>query len=386
MRFAVLVVALVLGCSSEGANARAGAADCPGVEVLVAAASNDFQSSVVCGMPGACASGADLGGDPVLSSTGDRAFFVSRDNDFVFELDPSCGTPSRGRISVNALAPSKAAGVRIPANPHDVAAAPDGTLVVPLYNAARIAFIKDGRLEATSIDLAPYDDADGNPQADAVRVVDVGGAAKAFVTLERLDDRDKLRSTRTSQMLRIDVATRTPEATIDLEGRNPFNRMVELGSDLFIAAPGNFDDATEERAGIERFDTKTSTSRLLVREQDLGGSVSEVAVSPGCAAAIVAGPQKDVNPTFVVTFDPTSGRVIMGAASPALGPTAGYDLWGMAWRGRTLYVGDRRRGPNGYAVHVLERSDDCRLADTGRTIPLDRAPVALRAAQPIQGR
>jgi hypothetical protein len=347
---------------------------------LIVAASDDYTSSVICGAPGDCAHGSDLGGDPMLSMTNGRAFFLARDNDLLFEVDPSCGTPS-APLSVTTLAPNNpVTGIRRAANPHDAAAAPDGTIIVPLYNAARIAFFKDGKLEAKSIDLAPFDD-DGNPQADAVRVVDVGGISKAFVTLERLDDNDYLRSKHTSQMLRIDVATRTIEATIDLEGRNPFNPMSELGSGLFLAEPGNFDAADEELAGIERFDTATSTSRLLVHERDLGGSVAEVAVTDGCGAAIIAGPQKDVNPTSVVTFDPNTGTAVSTSQSPALGPTPGYDLQGLAWRGNTLYVGDRRRAGAGYSVHVLQRTDGCKLTDTGRTIELPRRPVALRTAR-----
>ncbi len=366
---------------TDGSTADASAPSasaCPTVEVL-AAASDAFQTSALCSVPGQCIKGTELGGDPILASGHGRTFFVARDNDLVFELDPECGTPSQP-LSVHALAKEG-----IPANPHDVASAPDGTLVVPLYNAAKIAFLKDGKLEPP-LDIATYDPDDGNPQADAVRIVTIGGAAKAFVTLERLDDEDKLRSTRPSQMLRIDVATRSVEAVIDLAGRNPFNAMGELGGALYLAEPGNFDADAEDLAGIERFDTATSTSTLLVRERDLGGSVSELAVTDGCGAAIVAGPQPAVNPTSVVTFDPESGRVITSAASPALGPTPGYDLYGLTWRGRTLYVGDRRPGPGGYTIHVLERTDDCRLTDTGRTIQLDRAPVSLRPAQPLQER
>lgn len=374
-----MVPMLACGSTADEPSAPTAPSSCNAVELIVAA--SDYSSSIVCGAPGDCARGADLGSDPMLSLANGRAFFVARDNDLLFEVDPHCGKPSNS-VSVSALAPTDSLGRRRPANPHDVAAAPDGTIVVPLYNAARVAFIKDGILEPRSIDLSAFDDNDGNPQADAVRVVDVGGASKAFVTLERLDDDDFLRSKRKSQMLRIDVATRTLEAAIDLEGRNPFNPMSELAGRLFMAEPGNFDAGDEDLAGIERFDTASSTSQLLVHERDLGGSVAEVAVTEGCGAAIVAGPQEQVNPTSVATFDPATGAVVMTAATSALGPTPGYDLQGLAWRGDTLYVGDRRRGGNGYVVHVLQRTDGCRLTDTGRTIDLQQRPVALRAVPP----
>jgi hypothetical protein len=149
-----------------------------------------------------------------------------------------------------------------------------------------------------------------------------------------------------------------------------------------MSEPGNFDAADEAQAGIERFDTTTSTTRLLVSERELGGSVAEVAVTGGCGAAIVAGPQKDVNPTALVTFDPATGKVLAPASAPILGPTPGYDLQGLAWRGRVLYVGDRRKGESGYTVHVFERDEgSCALRPVARTIPLPQRPVALRAVR-----
>jgi hypothetical protein len=368
-------------------EAESAPASCTDVELLVAA--SDYSSSVVCGAPGCVSStqstGADLGKDPQLAATNGHAFFLARDFDLVFEVDPACGTPKKnGRFSVHDLAPKDTATGEVrPANPHDAAIAPDGTVILPLYTAGRLAFVRNGVIES-SLDLSGYD-GDGNPQADAIRIVDVAGQAKAFVTLERLDDRDGLRSKQVSQMLRVDVATRTPEATIDLAGRNPFNPMAERGGLLYLAEPGNFDSDTDELAGIERFDTTTSTSQLLTRERDVGGSVAEIAIGDACGAAIVAGPEKDINPTWLVTFDPVSGKVLGGAPSsprpaPILGPTPGYDLQGLAWRGNTLYVGDRRPGGSGYTVHVLEHAGDCNLAPTSRTIALPQRPVALRPA------
>ncbi|HEY8073396.1 MAG TPA: hypothetical protein VIF62_04790, partial [Labilithrix sp.] len=130
-------------------------------------------------------------------------------------------------------------------------------------------------------------------------------------------------------------------------------------------------------AGIERFDTTTSTPSLLVKEKDLGGSVAEVAVTSDCGAAIVAGPEPNVNPTSLVSFDPRTGAITGRAV---LGPTPGYDLEGLAWRDGSLYVGDRRHVGDGYQVHVFDRSDGCILQQS-RTIDLPQRPVALRPAR-----
>jgi hypothetical protein len=372
-----LALALSAACAAHDNQALDAQRACPGVEVLLAA--SDYASSKACGVPGGCTSGTDLGGDPMLTAGGGYAFFLARDNDLVFELDPSCGTP-KSRVSLSSLAERDAStGIKRAANPHDAAAAPDGTVLVTLYGTAKVAFVKDGVLEPAALDLSPFDD-DGNPQADAVSVVSVAGVPKAFVTLERLDDGDLLRSSKPSHMLRIDVGSRAIDATFELAGRNPFNPMSELDGFLFLAEPGNFDSKSDELAGIERFDTQTSTSVLLVRETALGGSVAEVAVTKGCGAAIVAGPERDVNPTWLVTFDPITGEVLQSREAPLLGPTSGYDLQALAWRGDSLYVGDRRRSTEGYPIHVFQRTGACTLGRLDRNLFVPQRPVALRAS------
>lgn len=367
-RTCILGALCCVACSSS--SATDGVSECTAAPELIVAASDYSQSgSVVCGAP-CCtrsAGAADLGDDPALALSNGRAFYLSRTGvagDVLFELDPRTGRPTTKIVGLHDLAPPGNT-----ANPHDAAAAADGTIFVPLYTVPRLAFLKDGAVTG-SLDLSSYDP-DGNPQADAIRIV----GDKAYLTLERLDDGAALASTRPSQMLRIDVATRAVEATIELEGRNPFGAMAELGSALYLAEPGNFNSAGDERAGIERFDTATSTTRLLVRETALGGSVAEVAVTDGCGVAIVAGPEDGVNPTRVVTFDPTTGAVL----GTIFGPTPGYDLQGLAWRGTTLYLGDRRTAADGtWPVHVFERGAGCALALSSRTIPLPQRPVALR--------
>lgn len=369
-----LACVLFLAACSSAAPSEGARAECAPARLLVVA--SDYSSSAVGGAPAegraALATGLDLGKDPQLALSNGRAFCLARDTDLLFELDGSCGAP-RARISVHELA----VGGR-PANPHDVAAAPDGTLFVALYGVGKLAVVQGGRVTG-SVDLSAYD-ADGNPQAESVRIVDVGGAPKAFVALERLDDADFPASKQPSIMLRLDVATRAVEAAVELEGRNPFNPMAEQDGALYLSEPGSFDADDEERAGIERFDTRTGTTRLLVRERALGGSVADVAVTGGCGAAIVAGPQKDVNPTRVVLFDLASGAVL----ATVLGPTPGYDLQGLAWRAGSLHVGDRRAvGPGGgYPVHVFDREGDaCAVRPSARSIVLPQRPVALRAAE-----
>lgn len=371
-------------CAARDPEPAANSA-CEGVELLVAA-SNFQGSSVVCGAPvcseNARTTGADLGADPALSLTNGRAFFLARDKDLVFEIDATCGVPT-AKLDLHTFAKPSKSGTLRTANAHDLAATSDGTIFATLFNSGAIGVLgKDGPLDP--IDLASYDD-DGNPNPEAIRILDVEGVPKAFVTLELLDNTQlQLPPKRSAQLLRIDVATRKVEAAVDLIGWNPFNVMAERDGFLFLAEPRNVDAAGEDFAGIERFDTRTSTSRMLVTEKDLGASVMEVAVTEGCGVAIVAGPEHTVNPTSLVTFDPDTGAILT-KGSTALLTTDGYDLEGLAFRGDVLYVGDRRATTGGYPVHVFERAnakEPCTFTEASRAILLPQKPVALRAAQP----
>jgi hypothetical protein len=368
----VLLVALVSACGTT--NAPAPSSVCDARDAIIAV--SDYTSSAVGavavdgGGGDQLATGALLGKDPALAVSRGRAFYLAREQGQVLELDPRCGRPT-AQYAVNDPAHSGSS------NPQDVAAAPDGTLWVPRFNVPSIALVKDGKLDG-AIDLSSFDD-DGNPQASAIAIVDVGGAPHAFVALERLDQPNLL-STRASWMLEIDVATRAVIGTTPLAGRNPFGTIDLDGSALWLAEPGNFDVLDEAAAGIERFEATTRTTRLVVAEHDLGASVVEVAVSGGCGAAILADARKGINATSLAAFDAATGAVV---ARSVLGPSETFDsgLRGLAWveDGRALLVGDRRRGGDGYPVHRLERDDACNLALAGDAIFVPQKPISVRA-------
>lgn len=325
--------------------------------------------------------GVDLGRDPQLSLSGGRVFYVARDLDTIFELSPRCGEPIC-RWSTRRSQSSGPASLGT-SNPQDVAVAPDGFLWVPRYAAPEIAIFDASGRETETLKL-PDLDGDGNPDASAIRIVDVAGRAKAFVALELLDD-TKLPppSRKASALLEYDVATRTLETTIPLRGRNPFNAMVERGTRFFLAEPGNFDDAGETDAGVERIDyAAPDRDRLLIPEIELGGSVSAVAIDDGCGAAIIADPS-EANLTSVVTFDPETGETFRTPkkGGALYGPSAGFDLWAIAWSEGRLLIGDRRRQAKGYPIVVFERtgSSPCQLTLRSEPIYVAQKPVALRA-------
>ena len=312
----------------------------------------------------------DLGADPALAVSRGRAFFVARDLDTIFELDPRCGTPTQ-RFSAHVGSREGSS------DPYDVGVAHDGSLWIPLYLAAKILVLGPSCAVAHTIDLSSYD-TDHNPDAMAIAIVDTPAGEKAFVPLQRLNPYPK--STQPSWMLRIDVATARVEATIVLAGRNPFGMSEDHAGALWLAEPGNFADATEPLAGIERFDTTTSTTALVAHEADLGGSIAEVAVSGGCGVAIAADATA-ANVTSLVTFDPSTGSPLLTAARSPLstgGPGGGFDLEGLAWLKGDLFVGDRRRATDGYPVHRLGASG-CTLTAQPDAIFLPLPPVAIRA-------
>lgn len=364
---AIAAIAACGGGGSGGGSTGASPSACPGAAALWAA--SDYSSSAVGslslgGSVSSVAGAVDLGADPSMSISGGRAFYVARDEDAFFELD-GCGRPEQ-RFSAHVASHEGTS------DPYAVAVAHDGTLWVPLYLAAAVLVLAPDGSVAHTIDLSSYD-GDGNPEASDIAIVDTPAGEKAFVTLDRLNPYPQ--SVQPSWMLRIDVASRKVEAKIVLAGRNPFS-VTQAGSILWLADPGNFDDATEADAGIERFDTSTSTTALVTPEAQLGGSVAEVAVSGSCGTALVADATPNTNATSLVTFDASSGAALVAASRSPL-TTPGFDLEGLSWVGGDLLVGDRRRAAQGYPIHVLAGNAACALMERTNALFVPMPPVAV---------
>lgn len=330
-------------------------------DVLVA--TSDYSSAQVGGASfegrTSLVGGVDLGRDPVLTVSAGRAFLVARDVGTLFELDPRCG---KGIASTSALDPGRASTT----NPQDVAVAADGTLVVTRFDVPSLLLVSPSG-DATRVDLSA-EDADGNPDMGAVRIA--GG--RAYVALDRLDA-NGYRSRQASRMAIVDVASRTLLGTVPLAGRNPFGPIAETAAGLlFLAAPGNFDQSAEPDAGIERFDTRTETTALVLTERALGGSAVEVAVDDAgaCAVALLADPTpKNRTRAIAVPLDSLAVRELVGW-------TEGFDLRGLAL-GKKLVVGDRRLGPRGYPLHVFRREAGCSFAPEPDVF-LPSPPVGVR--------
>lgn len=308
----------------------------------------------------------DYGNFPRLSQTSGRSFVVSTDFDLLFEFDSRCGRPLQKRSTLVTAGSGSA-------NPQDVAVAHDGTLWVPKYNNPEMTLLaKDG--QTASIGLAAYD-TDGNPQAAAITIADFGQGEKALVTAQKLDD-DSV-SRRPSSVLRFDVASRAFEAELPLKARNPFSHFIQDRGLYYLASAGDFYKIDEADAGIEEIDPKAFTSRLLVSERVLGGSVAQLAVLDGCGAAVVADASKK-NRTALVTFDARTGAALTTFASPTFGPTEGWNLWAVAWGKNVLYLADGRRNATGYPIRRFERvGTTCALRELPAPFIVSQKPVAL---------
>ena len=367
------LVALAGGCGGPGEVAPAA---CGEARDLVCAMS-DYASTGIATVriaDGASESrfGVDLGKDPELAQSGGRLFLLARDQDLVFELDPTCGAPIR-KTSVHDD------DAKATQNPQDVAVDARGALWIPRFNDGSLLVVpREGPRAVLS--LAAYDE-DGSPQPSSATTLTTSRGERVFVALERLD-RD-LVSRRPSAMLEIDPVSRAVIASHPLVGRNPFGLAVAHEGALWLATAGSFERADEPEAGVARFDPETGQSRLVVQEASLGGSVVQVALRGSCGAAIVASATRDVNATSLVTFDAARGVVVQPASAAALS-TPGFDLQGLTFVGDALFVGDRRPsgGGGGHPLHAFVMDASCTLsASAGPRVSVPQRPVALRAVR-----
>ena len=126
--------------------------------------------------------------------------------------------------------------------------------------------------------------------------------------------------------------------------------------------------ASETGGGVAGAEPTAWRGTLVVPEQRLGASVTEIAVSATCGAAITADPTPNVNATSLVTFALDGSSV----SQPALS-TPDFSLRGLLWlndgSGRLL-VGDKTNAGGTFNVHVFVASATCALTKvTDWTMP-----------------
>jgi hypothetical protein len=325
------------------------------------------------------ASGINLGADPALTSSAGRYFWLARDLGRIIEIDTD---PLGAKATYDANDPGRPGTT----DPYDVAVAPDGSLWIARFDVPSILVLDADGTRRTTIPLSSQDPVDGNPNMSSIRILDpaTGGAgtmttAKAYVSLEILDDHDGLKSTRKSKLARIDLQTGAVEDVLVLAGRNPLTLMVQLGNQLYLADAGSWCEqgqcpAGQPDAGVERVDTASFASTLLVTGVTLGGHATEVAVTHDCGVVIVAG-ELPQTPTGLVSFDPASGATTV--TSTLIPTTTTFTLQGLAWVGSTVFVGDRGASGKPPAIRLfdVDASGGCTLTERPRSLPLELPPA-----------
>ncbi len=206
-----------------------------------------------------------VGADPVARVFGRRVFVVNRfGSDNVQVLDASGGFRTVVQCSTGNGS-----------NPQDIAFRNGTQAYVPLL--ARPWLLRVNPRPSPDchdfiqgqIDLRPYADSDGSPEANQAVVV----GDRLFVTLERLQNFAPVRN---GLLLVIDTRTDSIAGEVELSGANPFGMTKGLtvrGDWLFVAEVGQFGVAD---GGIEAVNLHTlEPSGILLTEEELGGDVTD---------------------------------------------------------------------------------------------------------------
>jgi len=331
-------------------------------EVLVLAEAPDFSASTIgtlsleTGVATMHTNESSLQ-DPVLATSGLQHFVISRKTNVIYALD---GCANSG-LQYSALAPDEIAANE-DANPQDVAV--DSTGAIWIARLALPSLLITSPLQA--VDLSKFD-SDGNPDMSSVKIV----GNHAFIALSRLNPYPE--SHQTSQVVVLDTETKQLVTTIDLAGHNPFGQMLVSAGKIWIAAPGNFNDATESAAGVETIDPITMDHTIVVPETAVGGSVAEVAANVSCGAAIVADASTQ-NATSLVSFSVDGSHL----SAPVLS-TPGFSLRGLLWTNETpprLLVGDATNSGGTFYVHVFSAdAQTCALTKAGPDMAMPNMPA-----------
>jgi len=289
---------------------------------------------------------------------GEHIFTVHSDQGLVIERDRE-GRALEGRRYVvydKARGPSSA-------NPLDVALAADGSVWITRHGErSLLVFAPDGTVRAT-VDLASFADDDGIPDMSAIAIVgDV-----AYVALRRLEKGFGTRKN-VSQIVAIDVNTRTPSLLLDLPVKDPGARFLRRGNELWISciggpltkdAVGNPDP--DRSAGLVRIDLGARKATVALSAEAAKGFVTAFDLVDDHTGYAIVGDFAPDNPTSLVRFDPTTGKLL--DASP-WARTSGYKLWDVtalttaAGEG-LLLVADRTEENPG--LRVLSTRDGARV-------------------------
>lgn len=248
----------------------------------------------------------------------EHLFTIHSDQGVVIERDREGRAGRRFEVYDRARGPASA-------NPLDVAIANDESVWITRHGERSLmVFAKDGAPPAT-VDLSAFADDDGVPDMSAITIVD----DVAYVALRRLEKGFGTRKN-ASHIVAIDVTTRTPSLFVELPVKDPGAKFLHSGSELWISCIGGplIKDALgnpdpDRSAGLVRIDLAARKATVALSADAANGFVTAFdLVDERTGYAVVAEFAGD-NPTSVVKFDPTAGKLLEG---PWL-RTSGYKLW-----------------------------------------------------------
>jgi hypothetical protein len=215
---------------------------------------------------------------PPMGMSVEQDHVVRRAGCRLYDLRRAFGAVANQLVEINAAMPYAAVrtlnipavgpmAMRQNANPYDVAAVSESKGFLVLYNAPTIwVFNPMTTTMSAAVDITPFADADGIPEAAFVRVSN----GRAYVGLQLLNRAMMYAPPANSQLLVLDAATNAPvdvdpmtagvQATIRLGYGNPqYASLTPDGRYLVVASTGGFNSDTD--GGVDVIDT--STNRIV---------------------------------------------------------------------------------------------------------------------------
>lgn len=377
MKWSLFFVTSICSCSLDGSSSDSDPDAVllgPGAGVMIAESSGSLDGAALESiLPGTHrrvrVEGLLLGPDMQLRRLVDAGgrehlYTVHSDQGAVVERDREGHSLTRWDVYDKARGASSA-------NPLDVALGGDGTLWITRHGERSLVVIEaDGKTQST-VDLAAFADDDGMPDMSAIAVV----GDTAFVALRRLEKGFGTRKN-VSTVVSIDVKTRVASAFLELPAKDPGPRFLSRSGALWISciggpllkdALGNPDPDTN--AGVVRIDLAARTAKVAFSAEAAKGFVTAFDLVDDQNGYAVVGEFSGDNPTSVVHFDPSTGKLLATWAK-----TSGYKLWDLvamtnASGQRLLLVADRTEDNPG--LRILSADDGARLG----TLPSRLLPI-----------
>lgn len=290
--------------------------------------------------------------------------FQTIHSDSVCRFDPITGVPflvhRMGSDAVSVLdaadARSTTAQYSVGAgtNAQDIAVASVQKAYVPRFGDPSILVVHptDGT-ELDIIDISPFADEDGNP--DASQAVHIDG--EIWVSLGRIDP--SWAPTEYSSVIVVDTETDTVTEEIKLTGKNPVGIMhySQAMGGLVLAEVGSWGIPD---GGIEILSPKTGVpSGFIVTEQELGGDLSNAVIaSKNKGYAVIGAAAGEGSVTKLVSFNPTTGEKL-----DDLIVSEGWHLESLSLtpNGEELWVTDRT--PDSPGIRIFATVDDTEVTE-----------------------